>query len=211
LFNKLKHKLKYKLKKELKMKIFLKELLSGKSNFIIEESKQPKQPKQKVQDVGKGNGDDLEKEIRYTLDVDDKVFKTIPPIKEEGRTDWYFPTYRIRKFDMPNDKSWRKITGAAGLTYKKNVKIKKQDVKKLDEECLYKLEMISKRPVVDNIQLYFEKVTIYKNNKKKIIYSSEVETKEGKKTIKKLLKIPGIKNLKNWGEIPLGELVQKFI
>lgn len=90
-------------------------------------------------------------------------------------------------------------------------KIPNQDINKLDKNCSIKLEMVSKYPIVDGKEVFFEKVTATKNNKVYIFYSSEAETPEHLENIKAINNVNGFKKITNCGHINLKDLTEKVI
>lgn len=167
----------------------------------------------KVIKLGKGNkSDELDDEIRYKIYMTSNSFNKLPP-KSDGRIDWYFEDYRIRQFFGDSTKQYGndfiKITGA-GTVHKKQEKIKKQNIKELDDTCDFKNTYESKRPIVDNIELYLERVTMSAPNKAdKIMYTTEVETKTGLKNILKILKITGVSKMVRLGKINMKQITHK--
>lgn len=156
----------------------------------------------------------LNKEIRFTMDI--KNFDSLKNhVVPDYRTDWYFNGYRIRVIHSRTPKPvWQKIMSAsAGKAVKKKTIIGEQDKGKLDKTCNLKLHMVSKRPVVNGTELYLEKTEAFdpKSNKRISFYSTEAESDKDLKEVKLLLKIPGISNLRNLGEINNETLAKKLL
>lgn len=138
----------------------------------------------------------LTKEIRYTIEMDPKVFNKMPG-DDYTRNDWYFKDSRIRNFKYSNPQKdiWQIITGTPGLV-KKETKVipapNKEDKKRSDSAKLF-LSIEGKRPIVKNTELYLERITaILPNNKKIKFYSTEAESTEDIKNIELLKTIDSV-------------------
>ena len=155
----------------------------------------------------------FQKEERYLLNVQN--FDNLSNYnKIDQRTDWYFPNYRIRHSIAKGKNNWdiwTKINDSqAGLSKKQKIKIKPQDEDDLNKKASFVLEVISKRPYVNNKELYLEKVRVFKNGKLiKEFYTTETETPRDKDNLKYLLKLPEVKSIKNIGEKNLRQIVNE--
>jgi len=154
-------------------------------------------------------------EVRYLVDApgfDGLANKN----KVDYREDWYFKDYRIRHSVIHNEKMvsvWSKIyNNQSGLAEKKKIVIQQPDVKKLDRESIFKLHIISKRPIYNDTELYIEKVSVYKNNKKITEFvTTEVENAVEMDELKLLKKVNGINNITRVPEKNLRSIVLKKI
>ena len=139
------------------------------------------------------------------------------PNKIDQRTDWYFPTYRIRhitqkgpKINLENCK--KNDEAQSGLIQKKKTPIKPQNEKELDKDAIFRLDVTSKRPVVDGQELYLERIRVYKKGKFiKEFIATETEGAQEIPGVKKLVKLPQITSIKRLGPITLKEIVMKMI
>jgi len=156
----------------------------------------------------------LKKELRYIVKIPDNIFNQLPPKKKHQRTDWYFQGYRIRHFesDLYNWDKWLKIVGDNGLTEKRKIQLtkpSKKEIEKFDSTSKFKITALSKYPVINDKELYIEKVSIYKKGKLiDSFYSSEVETENDLKNIELLNKISGV-TFKSIGNATMEEMVTK--
>ena len=148
------------------------------------------------------------KEIRYIIEFDDTKFDKLTP-KKEFRVDYYFPTYRIRKFLMDGKETWQKITGEKGLVKKQTSSISKQNENDLMSKCDFKLTMQPKRPVANGQELFFEKVIFTPGkigSKTFSFYSTETESSDHTKSLNKFRFIDGFKSMKKVKEKSLSDL-----
>ena len=153
------------------------------------------------------------KEIRYIIEFNDLKFDKLSP-KKEFRVDYYFPSYRIRKFLIDGKETWQKITGEKGLVKKQTSIISKQNEQSLMQTCDFKLTMQPKRPKVDNKELFFEKVTFTPGKIKGSsfsFYSTETESSAHTESLNKFRFIDGLKSMKQVKEKSLSDLALKLL
>ena len=152
------------------------------------------------------------KEIRYIIEFDNTKFDILSP-KKEFRVDYYFPSYRIRKFLINGKETWQKITGEKGLVKKQKQSISKQDETDLMNNCDFKLTMQPKRPVVKDQELFFEKVTFTPGkigSKSFSFYSTETESKAHTESLNKFRFLSGFKSIKQVKEKSLSDLALRL-
>ena len=142
------------------------------------------------------------KEIRFEVQIiSDTEFLKLPRHKTFSRTDWYMSDHRIRKMEIESGTVWYKImSNQAMQATKKKVIIQRPNLKDLEKFCIIKLVMDSVRPVIDDTELYMEKVTASNKDKTVIFYSSEAEDAQGLKVMPLLKKVKCVKSIKKIGE-----------
>jgi hypothetical protein len=166
-----------------------------------------------IEEVSKARDDQEERWLLTANNFDSLTNKN----KVDQRSDWYFPTYRIRhtiqKGPNINIDTWQKIDEAqGGLIQKKKTEIKPHDENLLDKKALFRIDVLSKRPTVNERELYLEKVRIYRNGKFiKEFVTTETEGADEIPGIKTLVKLPQINSIKRLGPITLKEIVTKMI
>ena len=152
------------------------------------------------------------KEIRYIIEFDDTKFDLLSP-KKEFRVDYYFPSYRIRKFLVDGKETWQKITGEKGLVKKQTQSISKQNENDLMSKCDFKLTMQPKRPSVKDQELFFEKVTFSPGkigSKTFSFYSTEAESQAHTESLNKFRFLSGFKSMKQVKEKSLSDLALRL-
>ncbi len=123
------------------------------------------------------------------------VSNLFPRDGEDYRIDWYFSNYRIR-FSYGSFNGWKKIMNSSAGKIKKdkiNLPNMFDKIRELDKVCLFKIKVDSKRPRYDGEELYLEKVTIYRNNRTKIFYTTEAENQKEYNNILDHKKVPELK------------------
>ena len=119
------------------------------------------------------------KEIRFLIKLNKNQYSSLNSIiKDAGKKDWYFNTYRIRYINGWKDKGWFKISSSSdGQINKIKEKLDKEpDPKELDKHAIIRIDEEFK--IVGNDKDSFvSKVTAYKQGKKIVtLIASECES-----------------------------------
>lgn len=156
------------------------------------------------------------KEIRFIINL--KNFDRLPDGDfKDYRIDYYYSTFRVRLFVWKGKTSYKKINNSeVGLEKKKIYDISKKEFKSITKhKPMFILKIESKRPIINNEELYLERVTIL--DKDIVFHTTEFEfsyndddslTKEKWLSLLKL--VPGIKDINELGEISLSSLCLKY-
>jgi len=150
----------------------------------------------------------MKNEIRLLVKV--KKFDKIKSKQHFQKTVWFFKDSKITKIDNKYQKVMLKDFGKV----KKNIEmIPTQDaldaIDSWDRLCLYKCIINAKFPIVNDTKLYIEQIKVIPNKGRDFIfYSTEAETEEQLKNKELLEVIPGIKIIKNLGEVSVFEILE---
>jgi hypothetical protein len=137
----------------------------------------------------------MNQEIRYLLKIPN--FNALENKNGvDQRTDWYFPTYRIRHTQQfgPNRNidQWCKIFDGENSQPVKEKLIISEPAGDLLNQSVFKLIIYSKRPVIKNTELYLEQVYLYEGSRLQLTYiTTEAESEEDLNNIELLKEIPG--------------------
>lgn len=150
-------------------------------------------------------------EIRFLIKV--KNFDKIKAKAQYSKTVWYFDNYRITKIHDGANSSYHKTPAKYyGKVHKNNEHIASadalQEIKSWDRLCKFKLNINVKLPIVDGKKLYLEQIKVNPSKGKPFIFfSTEAET-EDHLLIKPLLnKLPGVKVIRELGEVSLFDIL----
>jgi len=119
------------------------------------------------------------KEIRFLIKLNKNQYDSLNEyMKDAGKKDWYFNTYRIRYINGWKDKGWFKISSSSNGQIKKvKEKLDKApDPKELDKHAIIRIDEEFKI-VGDDKDSFVSKVTAYKQGKKIVtLITSECES-----------------------------------
>jgi len=161
------------------------------------------------------------KEIRFVIEMkNDKYFDKLRDRRYPNyRIDYYFPNFRIRKQMYGDRQGWLRVDEDwNGQAVKKKIPLdeKNIDIIKMEHTCDFKIYVRSKDPIVNGVELYLERVTVYKNEKPvnkfyttEMEFSNEEEFNHAKRKLTLLEKMDGVKKLIYIGEKPLNEIVRE--
>ena len=157
-------------------------------------------------------------EQRYKIDMSEQAFDKLSNYNSvDYREDWYFANYRIRhmvqKGPNKSEDGWYRIDNSqASQVTKKKIKITPMNTQKLDQGANFKLRVESKRPFYDGVELYLERVKIYKAGKYITSFiTTETESVKDEANMKFIAKINGIRGIQKLGPISLQNIVKEIL
>ena len=147
------------------------------------------------------------KEVRYIIHT-----KGLEVREDDYREDRYYDSYRIREHVKDGKTIYQKIENKqAGMSTKVKIDLSKREfVKEIKKVPLLHIRMDAIRPIVDDVEMFMERVTVINSNL--IFYSTEYEYNEkfahiNPKTYSdQLSKVPGVISVESYGETPLARL-----
>ncbi len=154
----------------------------------------------------------LQNEVRFLLNVNN-----FDRLKNKNgidfRHDWYFNDHRIRHIVQKgpglNYDEWQKIQNSEGSkAVKRKTRLSPQNEKSLDKTANFKLEVDSKRPEVDNQELYLERVKVISKENELYFYTTEAESTEDLQRTKLLTKLPEVTRVTRVGEKSLQDIAR---
>jgi len=154
----------------------------------------------------------LKKEIRFLCKV--KNFDKIKAKEYFHKTVWYFNDYKITKINTHKGVEYFKTKSKFyGKPAKESEiipnEIALQSLESWDRLCEYKLHIYAKFPKIQDKKCYLEKIILEpKKGKEVIFYSTEAETEKQYEEKELLNEIPGVKVIKELGEVSLYDIAK---
>jgi hypothetical protein len=155
----------------------------------------------------------LNKEIRFLCKV--KKFDKIKAKDYFHKVVWYFDKYKITKVNShEGDRYYKTLSKFYGKPVKENEFIDKADalnaLESWDRLYEFKMFIYAKLPKINDRKLYIEQIKLIpKRGKEVIFYSTEAETERQLKDKELLNEIPGVKVIKELGEVSLYDIAKE--